>query len=135
MTSEKEETKKFTNVDNIDNIDNIDHSSLGKKLACIIKVINNIKDGCYIQECDFNDSEHNEEKERLFPPFSFFKIKKVKFDNEELSKNKKYDGTQLHPFKIVLEIINRNFYLDQAILKKKEFDYIKKINIWKLKEN
>ena len=132
MTSKKEETKKFTNVDNIDNINN---SFLRKKLACIIKMLYNIKDGCYVQECDFKDSEHKDEKERLFPPFSFFKIKKVKFGSEELSKNKKYDGTQLHPFKIVLEIINRSFYLDQAILMEKEFDYIKKDNIWKLKIN
>ena len=129
MTSKEEVTYKFGKIDNIDN------SALGNKCACIISLDYNIKNGCYVQECDFKRfSQYVKEEERLFPPFSFFKIKKVKFCSEGLHENEYFDGSEKHPFRIELEIINRNFYLDQAILMEKDFDYIKKENIWKLKE-
>ena len=130
MSSKKEVSYNFGKIDNIEN------SALGNKCACIISVEYNIKNGYYVQECNFKEfSEYRKEEERLFPPFSFFKIKKVKFCVKELYENEYFDGSKEHPFRIELEIINRDFYLDQAILMEKEFDYIKNDNIWKLKGN
>ena len=95
MTSKEEVTYKFGKIDNIDN------SALGNKYACIISVDYNIKNGCYVQECDFKRfSQYVKEEERLFPPFSFFKIKKVKFCSEGLHENEYFDGSEKHPFRI-----------------------------------
>ena len=44
-----------------------------------------------------------------------------------------FNGTFERPFKIELELIRRNFYLDEAIAKNKNFKYIKKSNVWELK--
>ena len=55
----------------------------------------------------------------------------IKGDNK--NKNGKiYDGTKLHPFKIKLEIIKRNFYLDSAIIKRQKVNYDRTNNVWKL---
>ena len=73
-----------------------------------------------------------DEDERLFPPYSFFRIKKVKFnDGKSNLKNEGiYNGTYEHPFKIELEIIQRDFYLDKAKIDNEEFLYNKSENIW-----
>ena len=122
-------SKKFGKTNDIDN------SDLGNKCACIIELDYQLKNGCYVQEYKFEEkyTKFPNENERLFPPFSFFKIKKVKFWTKDLNEKKYFDGTNDNPFRIELEIINRNFYLDQAILMKKKFDYNKNDNIWELK--
>ena len=123
MSSAEETSKKFGKTNDIDN------SDLGNKCACIIELDYQLKNGCYVQEYKFenNCTEFPGENERLFPPFSFFKIKKVKFWNKDLNEKKFFDGTNDNPFRIELEIINRNFYLDQAILMKKNLIIIKMI--------
>ena len=44
------------------------------------------------------------------------------------------NGTFEHPFKIELELIKRNFYLDEVMAKNQYYQYNKKINILKLEK-
>ena len=102
-------------------------SDLSKKCSCLIQLDYLIQDGCKFQAANIQAYSKYTESEILFPPFSFFKIEKVVFDKIE------HNGTKQHPFEIKLKIINRHFYLDQAILDGEEFDYDKKNNMWKLR--
>ena len=131
-SEEKEVADEF-----IENV-NIDKTNLNEKRAYLMILKYNIKVGCKYQEADIAKFSKFDESERLFPPFSFFKINEVKFKNkDEDNKNDQeiYDGTKDHPFIINLEVINRNFYLDQAILKNEEFKYNKEEVMWELNNN
>ena len=115
--------------------------ALDEIFNCVIKIDYDLNDKDVYQEADIkNYSEIKNEDERLFPPFSFFKIKKVYFndgtkDGKNLPKEHIHDGTFGHPFLIELEIIKRDFYLDKAIINKEKFDYIKSANEWQKREN
>ena len=118
----------------------IDIKKLDEKCNCLIEINYNARDKDVLQEADIAKySKYGYEQERLFPPYSFFKIKKVLFnsgynkDGKKLDDKDTFNGTFERPFKIELELIRRNFYLDEAIAKNKNFNYIKKGNIWKLK--
>ena len=103
-------------------------NDLRKLCSCLIKLEYNIKNGCKEQAADIKHiSVFAKEEEILFPPFSFFKIEKVIFDKYN------FKGTKQNPFVIELKVINRDFYLDQAILKKQRFDYDINKNIWILR--
>ena len=104
-------------------------ADLGQKYACLISLEYTINEGCKFQESDVTPYSNYNEEERLFPPFSFFKIKDVKINYDFSDMNKHYK----YPFEIHLKVINRKFYLDQAFLNNKEFDYDKKSNMWILK--
>lgn len=128
--------------------------NLGEKCNCVIYIDYKVEKGEVFQEGDISRvSDYDYEKERLFPPFSFFKINKVKFtpvkdditnsiniendiDNEDNNFNDDngeiYDGTKKHPFRIYLEIIKRNFYLDYALKKKLKIGYKKNEHKWTL---
>ena len=113
----------------------IDLKKLDEKCNCLIEINYNLENGDVLQEADIsNYSEHKMEVERLFPPYSFFKIKRVLFnDGKNVDKENIFDGTFEHPFKIELELIKRNFYLDEAIVKNKSFNFNKKAIRWELK--
>jgi len=121
FSTDKDAAKRFAKDDNKI------CSDLSKKCSCLIQLDYLIQDGCKFQAANIQAYSKYPESEILFPPFSFFKIEKVEFDKIE------HNGTKDHPFKIILKIINRDFYLDQAILDGEEFDYDKKNNMWKLK--
>ena len=121
MTTDKTVAKNFIKDDD-------EITDLKKMCSCLIKLDYNIKEGCKEQGADISSYSNYDEKEILFPPFSFFKIEKVKCDKN------KHEGTKKNPFKINLKIINRDFYLDRAIFEKKDFIYDRKNNIWVLKE-
>ena len=112
------------------------YKDLSQICNCLITIDYNLKNDDVQQEADIKEfSYFGKEEERLFPPFSFFRIKKVKFnikDNKNKIKGKIYDGTKFNPFKIKLEIINRNFYLDSAIIKHQKIHYVRDSNKWKL---
>ena len=111
----------------------IDMTNLGEMCPCLIYIEYFLENNLKVQEGDIkNYSDFKDEEERLFPPFSFFNIEKVKMNND-ISGNNIFNGTKEHPFEIRLKIINRNFYLDQAILTNQEFDYDKNKNMWILK--
>ena len=133
---------------------NVTMKNLSEKCNCIISIYYNVEKDEVFQEGDISEtSDFSSEEERLFPPFSFFKIKKVKFtpvkdditnniiiendiDNEGNNNNTKngkiYDGTREHPFRISLEIIKRNFYLDYALKKELKIGYLRDKNKWTL---
>ena len=107
----------------------IDLKQLDEDCNCIIEIKNNLGNTDVLQEANIEKySEIGGEAERLFPPFSFFKIKKVLFDEV------KHVGTYLQPFIIELELIKRNFYLDEAIVKNQKIIYDKNNNRWELKK-
>ena len=111
------------------------YKDLSQVCNCLITIKYNLKNDDFQQEAGIKDfSDYSNEEERLFPPFSFFRIKKVKYNirDDNNKKGKIYDGTKLNPFKIKLEIINRNFYLDSAIIKHQKINYIRESNKWKL---
>jgi len=119
------------------NLHGIDIKKLDEKCNCLIEINYSIRKGDVLQEGDITDYSEKDEKERLFPPYSFFKIKRVLFNDgyengKKLNYEEIFDGTFERPFKIELEIIRRNFYLDEAITKNKNFNYNKKINRWEL---
>ena len=133
-SKDKSESDKFKNKFSID------IKKLDEKCNCLIEINYNARDKDVLQEADIaKHSNYGYEQERLFPPYSFFKIKKVLFNSGYNKNGKKLDdkdtfnGTFERPFKIELELIRRNFYLDEAIAKNKNFNYIKKGNIWELK--
>ena len=117
----------------------IDIKKLDEKCNCLIEINYNARDRDVLQEADIAKySKYDFEQERLFPPYSFFKIKKVLFnsgykDGKKLDIKETFNGTFERPFKIELELIRRNFYLDEALAKNKNFKYIKKSNMWELK--
>ena len=125
-----------TSVPDITNIfkieQNIEMKQLNEKCNCLIEINYNLDKDDVLQEANIAKySDYGDEAERLFPPYSFFKINKVMFNvgnrfGNSISDNKIYDGTFEHPFKIELEIIKRNFYLDSAIAKEQKFNYNKK---------
>ena len=111
------------------------YKDLSQICNCLITINYNLKNDDVQQEAGIKEfSNFFNEEERLFPPFSFFRIKKVKYNirDENNINGKIYDGTKLNPFKIKLEIINRNFYLDSAIIKREKFNYDRTNNVWKL---
>ena len=116
----------------------IDIKKLDEKCNCLIEIDYKLRNGDVLQEAEIREySEYQSEDERLFPPYSFFKIKRVLFndgyeDGRKLGSKETFDGTFEHPFKIELEIIRRNFYLDEAIIKEKNISYNKEMNIWEL---
>lgn len=116
----------------------IDIKKLDEKCNCLIEIDYKLRNGDVLQEAEIREySEYQSEDERLFPPNSFFKIKRVLFndgyeDGRKLGSKETFDGTFEHPFKIELEIIRRNFYLDEAIIKEKNISYNKEMNIWEL---
>ena len=111
---------------------------MDEKCNCLIEIDYKLRNGDVLQEAEISDySQYQSEEERLFPPYSFFKIKRVLFndgykDGRKLSSNETFNGTFDHPFKIELEIIRRNFYFDEAIVKDKNISYNKEMNIWEL---
>ena len=117
--------------------DPISMKELGEKCNCEIELDYKLNETDVFQEAEIKEfSMFKKEDERLFPPFSFFRIKKVLFNdgilNGKLRKeNEIYDGTFKNPFKIELEIIKRDFYLDKAIIDGENIDYIKNKNEWK----
>ena len=117
----------------------IDIKKLDEKCNCLIEINYNARDKDVLQEANIAKySKYDYEQERLFPPYSFFKIKKVLFNSgykngEKLDDKDTFNGTFERPFKIELELIRRNFYLDEAIAKNKNLKYIKKSNMWELK--
>ena len=129
----------ITESDKFKNKFSIDIKKLDEKCNCLIEINYNARDKDVLQEADIMEySEYVSEQERLFPPYSFFKIKKVLFnsgykDGKKLDDKETFNGTFERPFKIELELIRRNFYLDEAIAKNKNFKYIKKSNVWELK--
>lgn len=110
---------------------------LGEKCNCLIVLNYEIQNGDVLQEANIsNYSKFEDEDESLFPPFSFFKIIKVYFnDGKTLNGEKIYNGTFKNPFKIELKIIKRDFYLDKAILNNEDIFYNKKLNKWVNKED
>ena len=131
MTLEKSVAKEFANFTKEEKEGKIDMADLGQKYACLMSLEYTINKYCKFQESDVTDYSYFNEEERLFPPFSFFKIEDVKinYDISDMDKHYKY------PFEIHLKVINRQFYLDQAFLNNKEFDYDKKSNMWILKND
>ena len=102
---------------------------------CLITIDYNLENDDAQQAADIQDFSKFIEEERLFPPFSFFRIKKVEYnipDSLNKGKEKIYDGTKSNPFEIKLEIIKRNFYLDSAIIKHFKVRYVRDSNKWKL---
>ena len=60
----------------------IDIKKLDEKCNCLIEINYNARDKDVLQEADIAKySEYDYEQERLFPPYSFFKIKKVLFNS------------------------------------------------------
>ena len=119
----------------IKNDPSFNYKDLSQICNCLITINYNLKNNDVQQEAGIQEfSDYGNEEERLFPPFSFFRIKKVKYNirSENNIQGKIYDGTKLHPFKIKLEIINRNFYLDSAIIKHQKIHYLRDNNKWKL---
>ena len=120
----------------IKNDPSFNYKDLSQICNCLITIDYNLKNDDVEQEAYIKKfSRFEKEEERIFPPFSFFRIKKVKYnikDNKNKINEKIYDGTKLHPFKIKLEIIKRNFYLDSAIIKSQKFNYDRTDNVWKL---
>ena len=111
--------------------------ALDEYFNCEIQLDYNINDNDVYQEADIQEYSRMDEDERLFPPFSFFKIKRVSFndgtkDGKELPIKEIHDGTFEHPFLIELEIINRDFYLDKTIINNEKYDYNKNENRWDL---
>ena len=131
MTLEKSVAKKFGNFKKEEKEGQIDMADLGQKYACLISLEYTINKGCKFQESDVTSYSNYNEEERLFPPFSFFKIEDVKinYDISDMNKNYKY------PFEIHLKVINKKFYLYKAFLNNKEYDYDKKSNMWILKND
>ena len=130
-SSSKEKVKKiFIKYD-----PSFNYKDLSQICNCLITIDYNLKNDDVRQEADLKENTRYEEEERLFPPFSFFRIKKVKYNvkGENNKKGKIYDGTKSNPFRIKLEIIHRNFYLDSAIIKHQKFHYVRDTNRWKLK--
>ena len=83
---------------------NITMQNLDEKCNCLIEI--NYNNNGVLQEANITDiSYYGYEEERLFPPFSFFKIKKVYFNDvvenkrylSNQQKEKIYDGTQENP--------------------------------------
>ena len=116
--------------------------NLDEKCNCFIEI--NYNNNGVLQEANITDiSYYGYEEERLFPPFSFFKIKKVYFNDvvenkrylSNQQKEKRFDGTLENPFKIEIDIIQRNFYLDTIIAKGLKFDYDKDKEEWKIINN
>ena len=121
---------------------NITMQNLDEKCNCLIEI--NYNNNGVLQEANITDiSYYGYEEERLFPPFSFFKIKKVYFNDvvenkrylSNQQKEKRFDGTLENPFKIEIDIIQRNFYLDTIIAKGLKFDYDKDKEEWKIINN
>ena len=131
MTLEQSVAKNFANFTKEEKEGKMDMADLGQKYACLISLEYTINKGCKFQESDVTSYSNFNEEERLFPPFSFFKIEDVKI-NYDISDMNKYFT---YPFEIHLKVINRKFYLDQAFLNNKEFDYDKNSNMWILKNN
>ena len=131
MSLEESVAKKFANFKKEEKEGKIDMADLGQKYACLISLEYTINKGCKFQDSDVSGYSNYNEEERLFPPFSFFKIEDVKinYDITDMKKHYKY------PFEIYLKAINRKFYLDQAILNNIEFDYNKKSNMWILRND
>ena len=131
MSLEESVAKKFANFKKEEKEGKIDMADLGQKYACLISLEYTINKGCKFQDSDVTGYSNYNEEERLFPPFSFFKIEDVKinYDITDMKKHYKY------PFEIYLKAINRKFYLDQAILNNIEFDYNKKSNMWILRND
>ena len=111
---------------------------LKEKCNCLIEFKYNLEQNDVLQEANIAKySKFGNEAERLFPPYSFFKINKVTFNagnrfGKHIPDKEIFDGTFEHPFKIEAEIIKRNFYLDSAIVKNQKFNYNKKENRWEL---
>ena len=131
MSLDKSVAKNFANFTKEEKEGKIDMADLGQKYACLITLQYNINEGCKFQESDVTGYSNYKEEERLFPPFSFFKIidVKINYDISDPKKNFEY------PFEIHLKVINMKFYLDQALLNNKEIDYNKKNNMWILKSD
>ena len=113
-------------ISDFQNVNNIEMKALDEKCNCKIEIDYNLEDEDVFQEAYIKKySEFKHEEERLFPPFSFFKIKKVLVNEEN-------NGTFAHPFVVKLGLIKRNFYLDEAIARNKSFVYNKKMIRWDL---
>ena len=91
-------------------------SPLGQEIAyegenivdCVDIIIeNNADDKCeYPSAINISSiSEKNAEEERLFPAFSFFKIKKVEI----------HEGTKEKPHNIFLEVVNKKYNLEERM--------------------
>ena len=117
---------------------NFEYKNLEEKCICLIIINYNIEYNDVLQAADISKTSKFNESEILFPPFSFFKIKKVHFNSgnkpygKYLEENKIYDGTLEHPFLIELDIIKRTFYLDNAFANEERFgvEYDKRNNRW-----
>ena len=117
---------------------NFEFKNLAEKCICSIQINHYSEDSDVSQAAIIIKISDLNESEFLFPPFSFFKIKKVLFNSsnnilgKDLKENKIYDGTLEHPFFIELDIIKRDFYLDNAFANEKKFcvEYNKKNNRW-----
>ena len=89
------------------------YNSYGKKIArekCVLLKINYNYNPYYQCPC-FNISyfsEYENEKEYIFPPFSFFKILKINMN----------DGTKENPVIIELELIPKNFNFEKNLKNK-----------------
>ena len=118
--------------------ENIEMKQLNEKCNCLIEFKYNLEQNDVLQEANIAKySKFGNEAERLFPPYSFFKINKVTFNvgnrfGKHIPDKEIFDGTFEHPFKIEAEIIKRNFYLDSAIVNEQKFNYNKKENRWEL---
>ena len=111
------------------------YKDLSQMCNCLITIDYNLENDDVQQAADIQDFSKFIEEERLFPPFSFFRIKKVEYnipDSLNKGKEKIYDGTKSNPFEIKLEIIKRNFYLDSTIIKHFKVRYVRDSNKWKL---
>ena len=93
-------------------------SPLGQEIAyegenivdCVDIIIENNADDKYEYPSAINISsisEKNAEEERLFPAFSFFKIKKVEI----------LEGTKEKPHNIFLEVVNKKYNLEERMYK------------------
>ena len=118
VSEKKEEAIKFFYEDK--------NTDLEKMCCSLIIIEYNINEGCKEQAASIEKySVYDYEKEILFPPFSFFKIEKVYCDQNY------YKGITSQPFVIELKVINRDFYIDQAILRNQKFIYDRKDNYWR----
>ena len=117
-----------------------EYKNLEEKCLCEIKIYYNIEYNDVLQAANISKTSKFNESEILFPPFSFFKIKKVHFNSinetseKYLEENEIYDGTEDHPFLIELDIIKRNFYLDYAFANEERIEYDKRNNRWILEK-